>query len=64
MTTQGDYITFSWLMSENVFAKAISKLADENLRKSMIENCEKAAEPFDVEHSKKAMQDIYFEMLN
>ena len=41
-----------------------SKLADENLRKSMIENCEKAAEPFDVEHSKKAMQDIYFEMLN
>lgn len=49
---------------ENVFAKAISKLADENLRKSMIENCEKAAEPFDVEHSKKAMQDIYFEMLN
>ena len=49
---------------ENAFAKAISKLADENLRKSMIENCEKAAEPFDVEHSKKAMQDIYFEMLN
>ena len=30
----------------------------------MIENCEKAAEPFDVEHSKKEMQDIYFEMLN
>ena len=49
---------------ENVFAKAISKLADENLRRPMIENCEKAAEPFDVERSKKAMQDIYFEMLN
>ena len=49
---------------ENVFAKAISKLADENLRKSMIENCEKAAEPFEVEHSKKAMQDISFKILN
>ena len=49
---------------ENAFAKAISKLSDESLRKSMIENCEKAAELFDVEHSKKAMQDIYFEMLN
>lgn len=49
---------------ENAFAKAIRKLADKNLRKSMMENCEKAAEPFDIEHSKRAMQDIYFEMLN
>ena len=49
---------------ENAFAKAISKLTDANLRKSMTENCEKAAEPFDVEYSKKAMQDIYFEMLD
>ena len=49
---------------EDAFAWAINKLADASLRKSMAENCEKAAEPFDVEHSKKAMQDIYFEMLN
>ena len=49
---------------ENAFAKAISKLSDESLRKSMIENCEKAAEPFDIEYSKRAMQDIYFKMLD
>lgn len=46
------------------FAEAIKKLFDYNVRKSMIANCEKAAGPFDVEHSKKAMQDIYLEMLN
>lgn len=51
-------------LDEDAFAKAISKLTDENLRKSMNENCERAAEPFDIEYSKKAMKDIYFEMLN
>ena len=48
----------------DAFAAAIKKLSDSSIRKSMIENCEKAAEPFDVEHSKKAMQEIYLEMLN
>lgn len=48
----------------NAFAKAIKKLSDSSVRKSMIINCKKAAEPFDVKHSKKAMQDIYLEMLN
>ena len=57
-----------WIMSlmalMAICAKAISKLSDESLRKSMIENCEKAAEPFDIEYSKRAMQDIYFKMLD
>lgn len=48
----------------DAFAEAIKKLSDPNVRESMIVNCEKAAEPFDVEHSKKAMQNIYLEMLN
>lgn len=49
---------------ENAFAEAIKKLCDRNLRKSMADNCVKAAEPFDVKYSRKAMQDIYSEMLN
>ena len=49
---------------ENAFAEAIKKLCDPNLRKSMADNCVKAAEPFDVKYSRKAMQDIYSEMLN
>lgn len=47
----------------DAFAEAIKKLVDSNVRNLMTENCEKAAEPFDVGHSKKAMKEIYFEML-
>lgn len=49
---------------ENAFARAIKKLSNPDVRRTMIENCEKAAEPFDVEHSKKAMQNIYEQLLN
>lgn len=46
------------------FAKAIQKLANPDVRKSMKANCEQAAEPFDVRYAKKAMQNIYLEMLH
>ena len=49
---------------ENAFARAIKKLSNPDVRRTMIKNCEKAAEPFDVEHSKKAMQNIYEQLLN
>lgn len=49
---------------EDSFAEAIKKLSDPDVRKSMIANCVKAAEPFDIKYSRKAMQDIYSEMLN
>lgn len=45
------------------FATAIKKLLNPELRKVMTENCYKAAEPFDVSHSRKAMQEIYKELL-
>ena len=45
------------------FANAIKKLSDLNIRNSMVNNCEKAAEPFYVEYAKKAMANIYLEML-
>lgn len=47
----------------DAFAEAIKKLADSNKRTSMRKACEEAAEPFDIEHSKKAMQEIYKELL-
>lgn len=49
---------------EDAFAEAIKKLCDPNIRKSMAGNCVKSAEPFDIKYSRKAMQDIYTEMLN
>ena len=49
---------------EDAFAEAIKKLCDPNIRKSMAGNCVKAAEPFDIKYSRRAMQDIYTEMLN
>lgn len=49
---------------EDAFAEAIKKLCDPNIRKSMADNCVKAAEAFDVKYSRKAMQDIYTEMLS
>ena len=45
------------------FAIAIKKLLNPEQRKAMAENCPKAAEPFDVAHSRKAMQEIYRELL-
>ena len=45
------------------FATAIKKLLNPEKRKAMAENCPKAAEPFDVVHSRKAMQEIYRELL-
>lgn len=45
------------------FATAIKKLLNPEQRKAMAENCQKAAEPFDVAHSRKAMQEIYRELL-
>lgn len=45
------------------FATAIKKLLNTEQRKAMAENCLKAAEPFDVVHSRKAMQEIYRELL-
>lgn len=45
------------------FATAIKKLLNPEQRKAMAENCPKAAEPFDVVHSRKAMQEIYRELL-
>lgn len=47
----------------DAFAEAIKKLSNSNVRKSMCINCEKAAEPFDIVHSRKAMQEIYKELL-
>lgn len=45
------------------FAKAIKKLVNPEQQKTMAENCQKAAEPFDVAYSRKAMQEIYGELL-
>lgn len=64
-----DYITdgvdgyLSAPFDADAFAKAIKKLTDSNTRKSMRIECEKAAEPFDIAHSRKAMQEIYKELL-
>lgn len=49
---------------EDAFAEAMKKLCDSNIRKSMAGNCVKAAEPFDIKYSRKAMQDIYTKILN
>ncbi len=49
---------------EDAFADAIRKLLNPAMRKLMTDNCVKAAEPFDVKYSRKAMQDIYSKMLN
>lgn len=49
---------------EDAFADAIRKLLNPAMRKLMADNCVKAAEPFDVKYSRKAMQDIYSKMLN
>ena len=49
---------------EDAFAESIKKLSNPDTRTSMVDNCVKAAEPFDVKYSKEAMQNIYSEMLN
>ena len=47
----------------DAFAVAIKKLLDPNTRKLMSLDCQKAAEPFDIANSRKAMQEIYKELL-
>lgn len=47
----------------NAFAEAIKQLVDQEIRDSMVDACQKAAEPFDIENSCRAMQKIYKELL-
>ncbi len=48
---------------EDAFAKSIKKLLDSNVRKAMSVKCVKMSEAFDVVYSRKAMQNIYLELL-
>lgn len=50
--------------NEDEFAEAIKKLSNSKVRQSMKSKCEKKAEPFDVANSRKALRDIYLELLN
>ena len=45
------------------FAEAIKKLSNPKARNMMRTNCQKAAEPFDIQNSRTAMQEIYKELL-